>query len=83
MQSLPSIPSSFLQTPSVAVVEMMQCISQALSVAIRKPSSGKPSDMAAAALMQLPHVDAEVLKKLKRRKVNTIKGGYLGEMAGD
>ncbi|GAX76583.1 hypothetical protein CEUSTIGMA_g4029.t1 [Chlamydomonas eustigma] len=60
-------------TPAIAVVEMMQCMSQALSISIRKPASAKPSELAAAAIMQLPHVDAEVVKKLKRRKVNTLK----------
>ena len=53
---------------------MMQCLSQALSVTVRKPASAKPSDIAMAALLQLPHVDAEVVKKLKRRKVHTLKG---------
>ena len=67
-----------MQTPTVAVVEMMQCITQAMAVTVRKPASAKPSDLATAVLMQLPHFDGEVVKKLKRRKINTIK--ELGEL---
>ena len=67
-----------MQTPSIAVVEMMQCLSQAMSVSQRKPAGNKPADLAAAALLQLPHFDGDVLKKLKRRKVNTLKGAGVG-----
>jgi len=59
------------QTPSLAIVEMLQCMSQALSIEFRKPT-GKLSE-ASAGLLQLPHFDTDVLKKLKRRKVNTLK----------
>ena len=48
------------QTPSIAVVEMMQCLTQAMAVTVRKPASNKPSDLATAVLMQLPHFDGEV-----------------------
>ncbi|MEW5311206.1 MAG: hypothetical protein WDW38_002940 [Sanguina aurantia] len=66
--------ASVLKTPSVAVVEMMQCLSQALSLASRKPTGGKaqPGD-SMASMLQLPHFDGDVLKKLKRGKVNTLK----------
>ncbi len=55
---------------------MMQCVAQAVSINSRKPGTSIGSKVvdAAAPLLQLPHVDADVLKKLKRRKVNTIQG---------
>ena len=62
-----------LQTPGVATVEMMQCISQAVPLGLRKPK-GKDVD-AASLLMQLPHFDADVVRKLKRSRVSTLKGG--------
>ncbi|GIL87084.1 hypothetical protein Vretimale_14247 [Volvox reticuliferus] len=65
-------------TPAVAIVEMMQCVSQALSVSARKPTGSVSAKAAAnadgmAALMQLPHFNLDVLKKLKKRRVQTIK----------
>ncbi|GLC39388.1 hypothetical protein PLESTM_000891300 [Pleodorina starrii] len=65
-------------TPAVAIVEMMQCVAQALSVSDRKPAAGASAKAAAsadgmAALLQLPHFNSEVLKKLKKRRVQTIK----------
>lgn len=76
----PRPPLAAVQTPSIAVVEMMQCLSQAMSVSQRKPAGNKPADLAAAALLQLPHFDGDVLKKLKRRKVNTLKGAGVGHV---
>lgn len=65
-------------TPAVAIVEMMQCTAQALSIGLRKPAVGGGSAKAGAAeaqaaLLQLPHFDLDVLKKLKKRKVQSIK----------
>ena len=62
------------QTPSQAIMEMMQCITQGLSVEDRKPQGGKSLADGAAQLLQLPHFDADVLKKLKRRRANNLKG---------
>lgn len=54
---------------------MMQCVSQALSLSSRKPIGGKAQyGDSMASLLQLPHFDGDVLKKLKRGKVNTLKG---------
>ncbi|EFJ44468.1 molecular chaperone [Volvox carteri f. nagariensis] len=65
-------------TPTVAIVEMMQCVSQALSVSARKPAGGASAKASAnadgmAALLQLPHFNLDVLKKLKKRRVQNIK----------
>ncbi len=71
-----------VQTPAVAIVEMMQCTAQALSIGLRKPAVGGGAAKAGAAeaqaaLLQLPHFDLDVIKKLKKRKVQSIKGGCL------
>ena len=59
----------------------MQCVTQAVSINDRKPMS-KPSD-SPANLLQLPHFDADALKKLKRRKINNLKGaGWAEQHAG-
>jgi preprotein translocase subunit Sec63 len=60
------------QEPSKAIVEMQQCIAQAMSISIRKPQ-GKPADPTTL-LLQLPRVDMDVAKKLRRRKIQTLKG---------
>ncbi|GIL50242.1 hypothetical protein Vafri_6471 [Volvox africanus] len=76
---MPRPPAGFgWMTPAVAIVEMMQCVSQALSVSARKPTGSASAKAAAnadgmAALMQLPHFNLDVLKKLKKRRVQTIK----------
>ncbi|WIA39826.1 hypothetical protein OEZ86_013276 [Tetradesmus obliquus] len=57
-------------TPSVACVEMMQCLAQGLPVAVRK-GSGKAGDTMAP-LLQLPGFDQELLKKLRKRKINSL-----------
>ncbi len=64
------------QTPAVAVVEMLQCLSQAVSLTDRRPQ-GKQAD-ASTLLLQLPHFDSELVKKLKRRKIGSIKGEDVG-----
>jgi len=51
---------------------MLQCVSQAVALGLRKP---KGKDMEAATLMlQLPHFDLNVVRNLKRQRVNTLKG---------
>uniref|UniRef100_A0A061SJW4 Translocation protein SEC63 n=1 Tax=Tetraselmis sp. GSL018 TaxID=582737 RepID=A0A061SJW4_9CHLO len=72
--------------PAVAVVEMMQCLTQAVPVRVRKPtptSSGKSDKTgeAAAGIMQLPWMDAEIAKKLAKRKVKSL--GELSAMPVD
>eukprot|EP00197_Chlamydomonas_leiostraca_P010453 CAMPEP_0202862194 /NCGR_PEP_ID=MMETSP1391-20130828/3321_1 /ASSEMBLY_ACC=CAM_ASM_000867 /TAXON_ID=1034604 /ORGANISM="Chlamydomonas leiostraca, Strain SAG 11-49" /LENGTH=714 /DNA_ID=CAMNT_0049541695 /DNA_START=168 /DNA_END=2313 /DNA_ORIENTATION=+ len=57
--------------PAMAIVEMQQCLAQALSISARKPQ-GKPAD-ASTLLLQLPHFDQDVVKKLKRNKIGTLK----------
>jgi hypothetical protein len=56
----------------MACVEMMQCISQGLNISARKGST-KGGDVAAP-LLQLPHMDQDALKKLRKQKINTLKG---------
>ncbi|KXZ42319.1 hypothetical protein GPECTOR_162g134 [Gonium pectorale] len=76
---MPRPPHGFgWMTPAVAIVEMMQCIAQALSVSARKPLTGGSaakagSAEAQAALLQLPHFDVNVLKHLKKRKIQAVK----------
>jgi hypothetical protein len=62
-----------LQTPSLACVEMMQCLAQGLPVSVRK-GGGKAGD-ALAPLLQLPGIDQDLLKKLRKRKINSLAGG--------
>jgi translocation protein SEC63 len=52
---------------------MMQCLAQALPVSVRK-GGGKAGD-ALAPLLQLPGFDQELLKKLRKRKINSLAGG--------
>lgn len=61
-----------LQEPSKAIIEMQQCIAQAMSISVRKPQ-GKPADPTTL-LLQLPYTDMETAKKLRRRKIQTLKG---------
>lgn len=63
-----------LQTPAIAIVEMKQSLAQAVSLSERKPL-GKQIDPSAF-LVQLPHITSDTIKKLKRRKINSIKGEY-------
>lgn len=57
-------------TPAIACVEMMQCLAQAMPVSVRK-GGGKMGD-ALAPLLQLPGVDQEVIKRLRKRKINSL-----------
>lgn len=63
----------FLQTPSLACVEMCQCIAQAMPVSVRK-GGGKGGD-SLAPLLQLPGFTQDVIKKLRKKKINSIAGG--------
>jgi hypothetical protein len=51
---------------------MMQCLAQGLPVSVRK-GGGKAGD-ALAPLLQLPCIDQELLKKLRKRKINSLAG---------
>lgn len=72
------------QTPAIAIVEMMQCVAQALSIGARKPGASAGSKVVdlLAPLLQLPHFDGDVLKKLKKRRITSIKGGNQGGVRG-
>lgn len=69
-----------LQTPALACVEMCQCIAQALPVSVRK-GGGKGGDTLPP-LLQLPGMTQEVLKKLRKRKINTLAGKEVVGVAG-
>ncbi|KAG2441769.1 hypothetical protein HXX76_003382 [Chlamydomonas incerta] len=75
---LPRPPAGYgWMTPALAIVEMMQCVSQALSISNRKPLSGGAAKAGAAdglaGLLQLPHVDGDTVKRLKKKRVSTLK----------
>lgn len=53
---------------------MMQCVASALPINVRR-SGAKGSD-ALAPLLGLPHVDSDVVKKLRKQRINTIKGEH-------
>eukprot|EP00879_Flechtneria_rotunda_P025431 GHRR01027027.1.p1 GENE.GHRR01027027.1~~GHRR01027027.1.p1 ORF type:complete len:120 (+),score=23.22 GHRR01027027.1:486-845(+) len=62
---------SCVQTPSLACVEMMQCIAQAVPTSVRKPG-GKADSL--APLLQLPGINQGHIKNLRKRKINTLAG---------
>jgi len=73
--------------PAMAAVETMQCLAQCLSLADRKASwagnksGGGPGDV--AALLQLPHFDAEAVRRLRRAvKAPRLMLGAGGDGAG-
>ncbi|KAG2451784.1 hypothetical protein HYH02_003562 [Chlamydomonas schloesseri] len=75
---LPRPPAGYgWMTPALAIVEMMQCVSQALSISNRKPLSGGAAKAGAAdglaGLLQLPHIDGDAAKRLKKKRVSTLK----------
>lgn len=51
---------------------MCQCIAQALPVSLRR-GGGKAGD-SLAPLLQLPGFNQEIIKKLRKRKINTVAG---------
>jgi hypothetical protein len=52
---------------------MMQCVASALPITARK--GGPKGGDALAPLLALPHFDGEVIKKLRKQRVNALKGG--------
>mmetsp|Transcript_15025 Transcript_15025/g.42165 ORF Transcript_15025/g.42165 Transcript_15025/m.42165 type:complete len:747 (+) Transcript_15025:116-2356(+) len=63
--------------PAIAVVEMMQCLTQAVPIRVRKPAQtgtakADKGGEAAAVLLQLPFMDVDMIKKLSRKKIRTI-----------
>jgi len=52
---------------------MLQCLSQAIPISVRK-GSAKGGD-AMAALLALPHFDQDVVKKLRKQRIGSVKGG--------
>lgn len=59
-------------TPAVGCIELMQCIVQAVPLSSKKAAHVGKSNESAAALLQLPHFDNEVLRKLARKKVKLL-----------
>lgn len=58
--------------PTVGCIEMMQCMVQAVPLAAKKAAHiGKSAD-STAALLQLPHFDDGLLRKLQKRRVKTL-----------
>ncbi|XP_071701745.1 dnaJ protein ERDJ2A-like [Rutidosis leptorrhynchoides] len=56
--------------PAIGVVELSQCIIQAVPLSARKPVGGSVEGI--APFLQLPHFSETVLKKLARKKVRTF-----------
>ncbi|KAK9831724.1 hypothetical protein WJX74_007311 [Apatococcus lobatus] len=60
-------------TPTQAVLELQQSITQAVSISARKgPTSGKAGVDTTAQLLQLPHFDQVLLKALGRKKIRSL-----------
>ena len=56
--------------PAIGVVELSQCIIQAVPLSARKTTGGSPEGI--APFLQLPHINETVIKKLNRKKVRTF-----------
>lgn len=56
--------------PAVGVVELSQCIIQAVPLSARKATGGNPEGI--APFLQLPHFSEAVVKKLARKKMRTF-----------
>ncbi|KAK7304030.1 hypothetical protein RJT34_15023 [Clitoria ternatea] len=56
--------------PAVGVVELSQCIIQAVPLSARKTTGGSPEGI--APFLQLPHINETVIKKVARKKVRTF-----------
>ncbi|CAH1445524.1 unnamed protein product [Lactuca virosa] len=56
--------------PAVGVVELSQCIIQAVPLSARKPSGGSSEGI--APFLQLPHFNEAVIKKITRKKIKTL-----------
>lgn len=61
-------------TPVVGCIELMQCMVQAVPLAAKKTAHVGRTAESQAALLQLPHVDGEVLRKLARKKIRSLPG---------
>ncbi|XP_027358973.1 dnaJ protein ERDJ2A isoform X1 [Abrus precatorius] len=56
--------------PAIGVVELSQCIIQAVPLSARKTTGGSPEGI--APFLQLPHISETVIKKVARKKVRTF-----------
>ncbi|OIV97331.1 hypothetical protein TanjilG_07083 [Lupinus angustifolius] len=56
--------------PAIGVVELSQCIIQAVPLSARKSTGGLPDG--SAPFLQLPHINESVIKKVARKKVRTF-----------
>ncbi|KAK8537160.1 hypothetical protein V6N13_042107 [Hibiscus sabdariffa] len=56
--------------PAVGVVELSQCIIQAVPLSARKATGGSSEGI--ASFLQLPHFSEAVVKKIARKKVRTL-----------
>lgn len=60
--------------PAIGVVELSQCIIQAVPLSARKTTGGSPEGI--APFLQLPHISESVVKKVARKKVRTFQELY-------
>ncbi|KAL3630652.1 DnaJ protein erdj2a [Castilleja foliolosa] len=56
--------------PAIGVVELLQCIVQAVPLSARKAGGGSAEGI--APFLQLPHFNDEIIKKITRKKVRTF-----------
>ncbi|GFP81023.1 Dnaj protein erdj2a [Phtheirospermum japonicum] len=56
--------------PAIGVVELSQCIVQAVPLSARKAGGGSAEGI--APFLQLPHFNDEIIKKITRKKVRTF-----------
>ncbi|XAR49370.1 hypothetical protein NMG60_11032553 [Bertholletia excelsa] len=56
--------------PAIGVLELSQCIIQAVPLSTRKAAGGSPEGI--APFLQLPHFSEAIMKKLTRKKVRTF-----------
>ncbi|EEF49040.1 dnaJ protein ERDJ2A [Ricinus communis] len=56
--------------PAIGVVELSQCVVQAVPLSARKSTGGSPEGI--APFLQLPHFSESVIKKIARKKVRTF-----------
>lgn len=56
--------------PAVGVVELSQCIIQAVPLSARKPTGGSSEGI--APFLQLPHFNEAIIKKITRKKIKTL-----------
>ncbi|KAK9665386.1 hypothetical protein RND81_14G109200 [Saponaria officinalis] len=56
--------------PAIGVIELSQCIVQAVPLSAKKPVGGSPDGI--APFLQLPHFSEAVIKKIARKKVRTF-----------